>query len=192
MLYWWNPFSSRGMNLDDCVYLLWSARSSFFPGILSFYFSYNNLSEDWPIGHGWMQPLILKNNFENRIKDEYLEHFLWKCQELNTTRPHWILANIFSGIWHSYFHRCVSYDLCGLHIGIKLLFTQTWQLKAIQWYLSYYMSYFLLYSLTDIITRQSVYFSESCLNFFLILSFWNILQPLMLITWINFNPSMDK
>ena len=31
------------------------------------------------------------------FSDRYLEHFLWNCPQVNTTRPHWWLVNIGAG-----------------------------------------------------------------------------------------------
>ena len=38
-------------------------------------------------------PVIL--NFQQSYQ-EYFEHFLWKCSQVNDTRPHWWLVNIGS------------------------------------------------------------------------------------------------
>ena len=38
------------------------------------------------------------SNNQTHINDRYFEHFQWHCPQVNSTRPHWWLVNIGSGI----------------------------------------------------------------------------------------------
>ena len=43
----------------------------------------------------WLLPQI--SNFQTRIKDNYIEYFMWNCPQVNATRPDWWQVNIGSG-----------------------------------------------------------------------------------------------
>ena len=50
------------------------------------------LIDPWGI---WLQSQI--SEFHTHFNDTYLEYFLWNCNQLNATTPHWSLINIGSG-----------------------------------------------------------------------------------------------